>query len=225
MEVILFRGWTNFHENTGLVYSDNLQNEIIIIGKGVGKVLGDRVRRIMSHKPAIFSLPSKYSKKDQAIDMFRNINEICNHIPLDQKNSSDIPEEKDLNLKTTHKIKIRAQALEWGMKKFGNRLTPMYCSKHYESHSSWTGAKAWWIKVPDRFMRENGQIYFLLQKNPDGNDFYCLKVPAVYLRENEKGLAKLGGSINLFLSAENGHLFQDQRGKGKLEFRQFMVMS
>lgn len=24
MEVILFRGWTNFHENTGLVYSDNL---------------------------------------------------------------------------------------------------------------------------------------------------------------------------------------------------------
>jgi len=118
---------------------------------------------------------------------------------------------------------IRKRALEWAKTRFGELSEPVYCSKHYEPNKSWTGAKAWWIRVPLEIIERNRHIYILLEKYRTSDNFFCLKIPTSYFKENESGLAKLDNRINLFLSAEEGHLFQDQRGQGKVRFEQFVV--
>jgi hypothetical protein len=55
------------------------------------------------------------------------------------------------------------------------------------------------------------------------NDFYYLKVPVEFFREN---LSKLDvrewGQVSLFLSAEPNEMFIDQRGRGYISFAQFL---
>jgi len=59
---------------------------------------------------------------------------------------------------------------------------------------------------------------------PEEPRFYYLRVPAAYLRERLDALDAPGDGrmVSLFLSADPGRLFRDERGAGQLEFRQFL---
>lgn len=202
--------------------------QVIIIGKGVGHVLGNRVSQVIGRQPVIISQPNGHISREERFEDFRQLYRICSEarsftmkaepIRAAMNNKGD-----DAKMAYESGHTIRAIALEWAKMKFGKLSSPAYCSKYYESPESWTGAKAWWIQLPLRSIVKNTHVFFLLQKSPDVNDFYCLTVPTSYLKENDSGLARLGNKINLFLSAEEGRLFQDQRGQGKVGFEQFAV--
>lgn len=61
------------------------------------------------------------------------------------------------------------------------------------------------------------------EKRPDLDDFYVLKIPIIYFFKNLNGFTSLGDKINLMLSAENHDKFQDVRGKGTVDFSEFVI--
>ncbi len=203
--------------------------QVFIIGKRVGNVLEDKVSKIINRSPIVIYQPNAHINKEQRFQDFRKLYTICRD-PNREADSSTI---KSDNTKTCSNDKtkmtnisghtIRTKALEWAKMKFGTLSAPKYCSKYYEPDKSWTGAKAWWIQVPVKSIEKNTHVCFLLEKSHNNNDFYCLNIPTSYLEENDLGLAKLNNHINLFLSAEEGHRFQDQRGQGRVRFKQFVI--
>jgi hypothetical protein len=66
-------------------------------------------------------------------------------------------------------------------------------------------------------------INILCQVDPSSNQFYYLKVPVAFIKEHREQFHKLGGEIDLYLSAEQHNLFTEIRGDGKLDFSQFVV--
>ena len=68
------------------------------------------------------------------------------------------------------------------------------------------------------------KVHLLCEKEPGGKDFYYLQLPGSYLVENQKELyVRSNNRYSMFLSAEQRNLFQDERGKGKVTFSQFLV--
>ena len=66
--------------------------------------------------------------------------------------------------------------------------------------------------------------HLLCEKEPGGINFHYLQLPGSYLVENQKELyVRSNNRYSMFLSAEQGNLFQDERGKGKVTFSQFLV--
>ena len=124
-------------------------------------------------------------------------------------------------------MSIRPLALKWFSEKYGPTEDPIYTSKFYAPEESWTKREAWAIQVRKRRL-EAGQakdIHIILQKNKGSHDFHYLKVPTRFFLENQEGLflRENVGTFIIFLSAENANQFQDQRGKGKLNFSDFLV--
>jgi hypothetical protein len=95
-------------------------------------------------------------------------------------------------------------------------------SKYYAPEESWTKEKAWWIQIPWSAVRAGKLIHIVCEAEPGSRDFRHLQVPAAFFLEHERDLATLApDKINLFLAADPGMEFQDQRGPGRVSFAQF----
>ena len=71
-------------------------------------------------------------------------------------------------------------------------------------------------------MRAGKLIHIVCEAEPGSRDFRHLQVPAAFFLEHERDLATLRpDKINLFLAADPGIGFQDQRGSRRVSFAHF----
>ena len=120
-------------------------------------------------------------------------------------------------------MSIRNQALNWYQKKYGQVDTPIYTSKFYKPFESWPKANVWWPQVPVSAIEENTFIHILCETTPGSNDFYHLKIPTQFLRENLIKFHTIGEKIvDFYFSTDPNKLFSEERGEGSLDFRKFL---
>ena len=98
----------------------------------------------------------------------------------------------------------------------------MVASKRYAPDESWTKKKAWWVQVPSAAVRAGKIIHIVCEAEPGAGTFRHLQVPATFFVQHLDEFATIGeDKINLFLSADEGIEFEDQRGAGRVSFAQF----
>lgn len=124
-------------------------------------------------------------------------------------------------------MSTRSDAQQWLKSHYGKVTGPVYTSKYYKAEESWTRSPVWFLQVPVRHLTSSKAPYInlLCQVAPEGHSYHYLKVPAGYFI---KQFDKLGFTtdtmVNLHLSAEATNMFEDERGKGKVDFSSFLVM-
>ncbi len=119
-------------------------------------------------------------------------------------------------------MNTRTRALEWlasrGIKPKGHVVT----SKRYAPDESWTKSRAWWIQIPAEPIREGKEVHILCEAASKSSTFRYLIVPAAVFQDHLEEFATIGDNkINLFLSADEGLEFADQRGPGRVSLAQF----
>ena len=123
-------------------------------------------------------------------------------------------------------MSIRPDAIRWLNEHYGRDLhRHVYTSKFFTSEESWPKKAVWWITMPVTNLIEeiNDDIFFLCQVAPSSQDFYMLAVPARFLQEHLENFDIVGDTLSLYLSAEQGSLFKECRGKGNIDFTEFCV--
>jgi hypothetical protein len=67
-------------------------------------------------------------------------------------------------------------------------------------------------------------IHIVCEAEPGSRDFRHLQVPAAFFEANMRQFKMIGrDKINLFLSADDGIVFRDERGPGGVSFARFEV--
>lgn len=119
---------------------------------------------------------------------------------------------------------IRSEALRW-LAKRNVRGGHVVTSKRYAPDESWTKEKAWWVQVPASAIKEGKTIHVVCEAEPGSSKFRHLVIPAKFFQQHLDDFATIGqDKINLFLAAEEGIEFEDQRGPGHISFAQFEQM-
>jgi hypothetical protein len=119
---------------------------------------------------------------------------------------------------------IKATAVKWLASKFGVRSSTIYASKFYIAEQSFVRRPVWWFEIPLRVIEapDSTVAHLVCETTPEAVEFYYLAVPVEFFREQLSNLAvRENNKVSLFLSAESGDLFSDQRGKGKVSFGRF----
>ena len=80
----------------------------------------------------------------------------------------------------------------------------------------------WWLYIPTKIIRREGDVTILLYDNRNGKLHY-LQVPTSHFKENRDRwkTRKSDGRIKLELSTQEGDLFRDRCSEGKISFAQF----
>ena len=120
----------------------------------------------------------------------------------------------------THKTGVA-----WLEKNYDVQNGRIVVSKYYRADESSTKKPAWWLEIPSSVITDEEHEYLhLLCEKESANDFYYLRVPISYLRNNIKyfDFRKNGEVLSLILSAEEYLKFTDVRGKGNVNFSEFL---
>ena len=116
-------------------------------------------------------------------------------------------------------------ARNWFLSKYKNDTNKLYTSKFYTPKESWPKTNVWWLQIPLRAIDMDlyDHVNLVCQAAPNKNDFHYLKVPTNYLNEHLKKFHRINEIISIYLSAEPGKLFIEERGKGSLDFSSFLL--
>lgn len=130
-------------------------------------------------------------------------------------------------------MSVRSAALRWLASAHGVRDGDIFTSRYYPAAESWTGREAWWVQVPVHRVEALGAgvVHLVCEAapgaagRPGARAFHYLRVPAAYLRARLADLDRPGDGrvVSLFLSAEPGARFRDERGAGRVAFAEFAV--
>lgn len=122
-------------------------------------------------------------------------------------------------------MSIRNQAIQWCQKRYGKIQGPIYTSKFYLPEESWPKVSVWWPQVPIIVVEENlsGYINILCEAAPNEISYYYLKVPSKFLKQHLDKFHLVGDIISLYLSTDPRNKFVELRGRGALDFSQFIV--
>ena len=116
---------------------------------------------------------------------------------------------------------IRSEALRW-LSTRGVASGHIVTSKRYAPDESWTKETAWWVQVPLSVLDANETIHVGCEAESGAGMFRHLKVPSSFFQQHLKDFAIIArDKINLFLAAEPGIEFEDQRGPGHISFARF----
>jgi hypothetical protein len=98
---------------------------------------------------------------------------------------------------------------------YGETNNKTYTSKYYIPEESWPKVAVWWMKIPSHALDRSNYnfVNILCQVDPLSIQFYYLKVPVSFINEHKERFHKIGGEVDLYLSAENHNLFTEIRGK------------
>lgn len=124
-------------------------------------------------------------------------------------------------------LSVRSSALRWLAATHRVRDGDIFTSRLYPAEQSWTGRAAWWVQLPVHRLEAlgAGAVHLVLQTSADRPAFHYLRLPAAVLRDNLAGLDLPGDGrmVSLFLSAEPGTRFRDERGAAQLDLSPFLV--
>jgi hypothetical protein len=117
---------------------------------------------------------------------------------------------------------IRADALRWLAKRTVVSGGHVVTSRRYPPEESWTRAEAWWVQVPTSAIRAGKIVHIVCEAERESNTFRHLQVPSSFFLQHLDEFATIGeDKINLFLSADEETVFEDQRGSGRISFAEF----
>lgn len=119
----------------------------------------------------------------------------------------------------------RREALKWFASKFAMTKNKTFTSKYYLAHESWPKVEVWWLQISSKAIdkEKHDFVNFICQTAPLENDFYYFKVPVKFFLQNLGKFHQSKGKLSLYLSANPETLFVEIRGKGRLDFKQFLV--
>jgi hypothetical protein len=121
-------------------------------------------------------------------------------------------------------MSIRSKALKWYKAKYGKLNTPIFSSKFYQPDESWPKKSVWWPQIPIWVIKEYAFINILCEVAPGKNEFYHLKVPTQFIRENLVAFHVIKEKIvDFYLSTDPKKIFVEERGRGNLNFKAFLV--
>jgi uncharacterized protein YkuJ len=114
---------------------------------------------------------------------------------------------------------------QWFKENFKDDGNKICTSKFYKAEESWPKTQVWWLQFSETAIDASKYDYlnFVCQVAPDKNEYHYLKVPVTYLNEHLDKIHRIGEKIDLYLSANPDSLFVEERGKGRLNFSQFVI--
>lgn len=125
------------------------------------------------------------------------------------------------------KKNIRKRALDWFNAKYQQGQDNIYTSKFYTPDESWSNSRVWFFQIPieDIYSKNISKLHLLCENHLSGDDFYYICVPKIFLLKNIRQFDenKKLKSLMIYLSAEAADMFKEVRGKGKTDFRPFLM--
>jgi len=119
---------------------------------------------------------------------------------------------------------IRKLGLEWLSVNVGKPAGRVHVSRYYTDDKSWCKQSVWWFEIPLAAVDDDCDIHFLCQKTPGGDDFFYLRVPPQFLKQNQHRLFVRpdNGRLSMYFGTERPDLFVELRGNGRVPFSQFV---
>ncbi len=123
-------------------------------------------------------------------------------------------------------MSIRYKALTWLVSYHKITNGTVVTTKYYTPEQSWPKKQVWWPQISKHEIETTADKYIniVCERLPDSDDFYYLKVPVMFIKDNLKQFHIVKDkTISMYLSADKNNLFEEIRGTGKLDFKQFLV--
>jgi len=124
---------------------------------------------------------------------------------------------------------IRKKALDWFKSKFQVENDEIYTSKFYTTRESWSNSRVWFFQIPLEviYSQSAKKIHLICENHLNGDPFIYLKVSSSFFLKNLKSfdIDEKAKVIRIYLSAEAGDMFKEVRGKGKVDFNEFLIKS
>ncbi len=122
---------------------------------------------------------------------------------------------------------IRKAALDWFRSKFQIGSDEIYTSKFYTPQESWSNSRVWFFQIPVEIIYSPvaKKIHLLCENHLKGEPFIHLKVSSLFFLKNLNSLDvdQKEKVARIYLSAEAVNMFMEVRGKGKVEFKTFVI--
>jgi hypothetical protein len=103
----------------------------------------------------------------------------------------------------------------------------VYASKFYTPSESWSNSRVWFFQIPLVIIYSSvaKKIHLLCQNHLKGESFIYLKVSSLFFAKNLKSfdVDEKEKVIRIYLSAEAIDMFKEVRGKGKIDFKSFVI--
>lgn len=120
---------------------------------------------------------------------------------------------------------IRNSALNWFNTKYPSIVDAIFTSKFYTPEESWSKSRVWFFQIPLEAINTNKHKYINLvcENHLQGEKFLYLKVPTLFLLENEDlfDIDPEKNKMRIYLSAEGEDMYKEVR-KSKLDFSEFL---
>ena len=125
------------------------------------------------------------------------------------------------------KTRIRKEALQWFRSKFDDMNARVCSSKFYLPQESWSKSRVWLFQIPLEPIYSPGghTIYLVCENHLEGEPFICLKMSSLFFLQNLKSfdVDEKSKKLRIYLSAEAVDMFTEVRGKGKVDFKSFLI--
>jgi hypothetical protein len=122
---------------------------------------------------------------------------------------------------------IRKDAISWFKTRHQIASDEIYTSKFYTPQESWSNSRVWFFQIPLDVVNSNPvkKIHLVCENQLEGEPFIYLKVPSLFFLKNLKAfdIDQKEKVLRIYLSAEAVNMFMEVRGKGKIDFKQFLI--
>lgn len=122
------------------------------------------------------------------------------------------------------KANIRNEALKWFEATYPDNNSPVVTSKFYSSQESWSNTRVWFFQLPIKILTpSNKEVHLLCENHLDGDAFFHLKVPTIFIVRNESAfeIDSKTKVLRIYLSAEATDTFKEVR-KSHIDFGVFV---
>ena len=120
---------------------------------------------------------------------------------------------------------IRKEALYWFNENFQIESGEIYTSKFYTDKESWS--RVWFFQIPLEvvYSKVAKKIHLICKNHLAGENFIYLKVSSLFFLKNLNSfdVDQKENVIRIYLSAEAVNMFTEVRGKGKVDFNEFVI--
>ena len=122
---------------------------------------------------------------------------------------------------------IRKEALAWFRSKHSIASDEIFASKFYTPQESWSNSRVWFFQIPLDVVNSNPvkKFHLLCQNHLEGVAFIYLRVSSLFFLKNLSSfdVDQKEKVVRIYLSAESVDMFKEVRGKGKVDFKSFIV--
>lgn len=126
------------------------------------------------------------------------------------------------------KSNIRKKALEWFTSKYPAEKGEIYASKFFPAAESWSKTRVWFFQLPLEIINANPptKINLICENHLAGETFIYLKLSSLFFLKNINSfeVSEKEKVVRIYLSAEAVDMFTEVRGKGKVDFKTFVVI-